>query len=241
MRVVAALSRVGAYEQPRGVPSAHLLYPLTSEGEAQAQQLALELCALAERHHLVLHPVIDASPLLRAYQTACIAADVLSAKTHKPFRVEQHAALCERSVGAAANLTLAQIEEILTRDPRYGRPPAQWKCMPTFELPFPGAESLVSAGRRVAEHLRNTATSLASKSRAETLKLFVGHRGALRYAASELGVLELARAPGLSMQHGRPVLIERLTAGPWIHLDGAWQECVPAAEVASPIASPIEG
>ncbi|HEX7476886.1 MAG TPA: histidine phosphatase family protein, partial [Polyangiales bacterium] len=195
-----------------------------------------ELCVLAERHRLVLHPVIDCSPLLRAYQTACIAAEVLAAETRKPFRVEQHAALCERSLGAAANLTVAQIDQILARDSRYGRPPPHWRYLPTFELPFPGAESLMSAGKRVAEHLRNTALALASKSRAETLKLCVGHGGALRYAACELGVLELARAPQLSMQHGRPVLIERLTAGSWTHLDGSWEERSPIAKVAADVA-----
>jgi len=146
MRDVAALSRHAIYEQPNGVPSAHLLYPLTPEGEEQARHLAMSVYELAEHHRLVVHPVIDASPLLRAYQTACIAAELLSAKTQKPFRVEQHAALCERSLGAAGNLTLEQIETILRRDPRYGRPPLGWKYLPTFQLPFPGAESLVAAG-----------------------------------------------------------------------------------------------
>ncbi len=224
MRVVAALTRHGIYEQPSGVPNAHLLYPLTAEGEAQARRLGTSIAEMASHHRLVVHPVIECSPLLRAYQTACIAADVLATQARKPFRVEQYAALCERSLGAAANLTLDQIETILARDPRYGRPPAQWKYLPAFELPFPGAESLIRAGARAAEHLRASAASLASKSRAATLKVFVGHGGAFRYAACELGVLELSQAPQLSMHHARPVLIERATGGGWTHLDGAWKE-----------------
>ncbi len=230
MRVILALSRHGSYEEAQSRQGAIVSYPLTSEGRAQAKNLARELCRLAALHHLVVHPVIDASPLPRDQETACIAAEVLTAATRKPFRVEQHAVLCERSLRPAADRTPAEMEQTLMQD---RLPAGTTELSSISERPFPAAESLVAAGRRVAEHLRKTALALASKSRAETLKLFVGHGGALCYAACELGMVDLASVSTLAIPHGRAVLIERLTTGSWTFLDGAWKDERPGADEAS--------
>jgi 2,3-bisphosphoglycerate-dependent phosphoglycerate mutase len=221
MRIVAAIARHGALERPKGVPSAQLLYPLTSQGREQAASLAQRLLAYSDQHALTLHPVIDASPLLSAFETATIVAEALSRATHRPFRVDQHDVLCARSFGPAANLTIAEIEDLLAGDARCGRPPPGWRHFPEFALPFPGAESLRDAGQRVAEHLRASAARLATKSRASKLQLFVSHSCALRYASVELGVLDAARAGNLGMHHCEPILLEAQPSGSWQHLDGA--------------------
>lgn len=186
MRTVAAVVRHGAHEEPESVTDTPLLAPLTRRGEAQARELAQHVLELSERHALTLHPVVDSAPLLAAYQTACIVAELLSRATHRPFRVDQHAALRARS--------------------------------PNTD------ESFEDAGLRASQHLHASITGLASKSRASKLKLFIGHGSVFRHACAQLGVLDAARMPHVSMNRCQPLLLEWPTQGTWRHLDGSWKE-----------------
>ena len=64
--------RHAEYEQPKGVPSALLPHPLTSDGFIQAKEGAKKLCAFFDGNPDLLPPYIECSILLRAYQTAQI-------------------------------------------------------------------------------------------------------------------------------------------------------------------------
>ena len=214
--------RHGDYHQLADTPSAYQPFPLTAAGEAQAATGAAELQSLLAAHSLALCPEIDSSTLLRAWQTAGIFAGKLSA-TGGPADIASFDALAERCVGSVANLSAARIAQIVAADPRYEPLPGGWKSASHFRLPFPGAESLMEAGERVALHIRERMDALAAAPRTDTLKLFVGHGAAFRHAAHLLGVLNFDDIPALSMHHGRPVLLERLARGRWQHLDGEWK------------------
>lgn len=223
-RVIAALCRHGIYEQPDGVPSAHLPHPLTQEGRAQAAAFADELVTLCETRGWTLCPVLDSSPLLRAFETASVASEALSKRLDRPFSVEEFAALTERCVGAAANLTVDAIEAIVTRDPRFATPPAGWKSSSDYRLPFVGAESLLEAGARCADHLRMRTEPLREAPDDDTiLKVFVGHGAAFRHAAVHVGALALEDLPRLSMHHARPVCLATRETSPWNTVAGAWK------------------
>ena len=86
-RQVAALVRHGVYDQPRGVPSAHLPHPLTDEGQVLARAAGDELQAMAAEARLSIDPVVDASQLLRAWQTARGLATRLEELGAGPFTV----------------------------------------------------------------------------------------------------------------------------------------------------------
>lgn len=223
-RFVVALVRHGEYEQPERVPSATLPHPLTAKGCAQARELATTLQGEADARGLALAPALDCSPLLRAWQTATIAASHLSEQLGRELGVEQHEDLCERSLGAAANLTIEQIADAVAGDPRVPPLPPDWKGHPRFRLPFLGAESLLQAGARVAAHLERRAHAHASTSPGEDrLHVVVSHGGALRHAAVCLGVLALERAASVSMHHCGHVLVERLDDGQWTQIGGSWK------------------
>jgi 2,3-bisphosphoglycerate-dependent phosphoglycerate mutase len=228
-RLVAALVRHGEYRQPAGMPSAHLPYPLTAAGEEQARQGASEIDAMARERGLKLHSVLDSSRMLRAWQTATTMAHTLEGLSAlNDARVEEFDALAERGLGAAANLTMKEIEAIVQEDPRHGPLPPDWKLHSDFRLPLQGAESLLDAGERAARHISNRLASAEHSTDAALLKVFVGHGGAFRYAAVHLGVLRPAEARKLSMHHCRPVLIERLGADRWQHIAGHWKARPPA-------------
>lgn len=222
--VIAALCRHGEYEQPEQVPSAHLLHPLTARGRKQASALAQELLALARTHNFRIHPIIDCSSLLRAYETASIVADQLTTTTDSSFAVEEFQALSERCLGAAANLRIDQIEAILARDPRYAIPPAGWKASADYRLPFIGAESLLDAGARIARHLRARTAGLRRDEHGTVLKVFVGHGGGYRHAAACLGTLRLTEIPHLSMHHARAVCLRSDDNQPWTLVAGAFKQ-----------------
>src|SRR5262245_12013320 len=127
-RVVAALVRHGAYHQPENVPSALLPHPLLERGVEQARELGHRLHEQARGLGLMLDPVLDCSNLLRAVQTATLAAGVLQEiEADLDFRTAEFADLAERSVGAAANLTVEAIAEALRTDPRQPPLPPNWK------------------------------------------------------------------------------------------------------------------
>lgn len=222
VRAVLAIARHGEYEQPPGIPSAHLAHPLTSEGREQARQLGLQVADMAAAQRWNMHGVIESSPLLRAYQTAEIACAVLEQATKAPHRVAEHAALAERSLGAAANLPIAEIERMLALDPRHPAAPADWKTSSHYRLPWIGAESLSEAGERTAAYLRTLAARLRRTGR-DAIQLVIGHGGAFRHAARALGVLDAARVAQLSMHHCRPILLD-WDGGAFQQIGGEWKE-----------------
>jgi 2,3-bisphosphoglycerate-dependent phosphoglycerate mutase len=222
-RVIAALLRHGAYRQPEGVPSAHLPYPLTAEGERQARASAEALISLAQAEKWQVDCTVESSRMLRAWQTAMIVAEVLTRRLATTYRVEEYDALAERGLGALANLTIEQIEEVLRQDPRFAAPPRGWKRDNRFRLPVQGAESLEEAGARAAAHLETRMQSLAHTVRRDTLKVFVGHGGAFRLAAVKLGILDYGQTTGLSMFHCRPIFLEKDAGGRWKHVGGEWK------------------
>jgi len=167
--------------------------------------------------------VIDTSSLLRAWQTAQVAADTVADGSGRRPAVESFDCLAERGLGSAANLTEREIEEIVARDPRYDPLPAGWKGDSGFRLPFIGAESLLEAGERVARHLRERINRLESTAGHTVVKLFVGHGGAFRHAAAALGVMTVAEAGARSMFYGSVVFLEARPEGPWRHVAGDWK------------------
>src|SRR5690606_36817225 len=118
-----------------------LPHPLSERGIEQARSLGDSLHDEARRLGLMLDPVLDCSVLLRARQTAELAADTLDrVEEDQRFSVAEFAELAERSVGAAANLTIEAIEAALRVDPRHPELPAGWKAHPRYRLPVPGSE-----------------------------------------------------------------------------------------------------
>lgn len=226
-RFVVALVRHAEYEQPERVPSATLPHPLTPKGCVQARELAATLLAEADAHALVLGSFIDCSSLLRAWQTATIASVHMAERLGREIAIEQHDELCERSLGAAANLTIEQIADAIAGDPRLPPLPPDWKGHPRFRLPVLGAESLLQAGARVAAHVERRAHAHAfvpaGEAREDRLHVVISHGGALRHAAICLGILEVERAVGVSMHHCGHVLVERHADGQWTQVGGSWK------------------
>jgi broad specificity phosphatase PhoE len=249
---VLAWIRHGEYAQPPGVPSAHLPHGLTLRGQEQALNAARVVSQYAEEHGLAIDRVIDSSRLRRAWETARLMARELQRLGSLPLvieesRIEQRGApefcvqefdeLAERSLGAAANLTIGEIEAVLAADPRFEVPPPGWKRDPCYVLPLTGAESFEQAGRRVARHVM---TRMRAQNGAASLKLFVGHGGAFRHAARELGLLSPEEVQRLTMQHGTPIYLEHLylghpddgmTRARLVHAGGEWPPRKAAAAV----------
>jgi len=230
--------RHGEYAQPPGVPSAHLPHGLTARGREQAAEAARVIWQFASERGLTLDPSVDCSRLLRAWQTAELIARQLEALGSAKLAVKEFDALMERSLGAAANLSVEQIEAVLAADPRYGLPPPGWKRDAHHLLPLPGAESLAQAGQRVARHVRTRMRAVAAATSASTLTLFVAHGGAFRHAASELGLLSASDVQRLTMQHGAPIFLEYhpardndATAERWVRIAGDWRERLTTAPV----------
>ncbi len=211
-----AFIRHGDYHQTPDVPSAHQPYDLTDAGIAQASDAAMEIEALLVHLQATLDPVLDCSPLLRAWRTADIMARELSGAC----AVESFDDLTERCVGSAANLTSTEITKIIENDPRFEAPPADWKSNSYYCLPFPGAESLMAAGERLARHVNRRVSG--EKADNAILKLIVGHGAAFRHAAYQMGVLKFEDIKRLSMFHARPVVLLRQSGG-WKHVTGDWK------------------
>src|SRR5688572_12647273 len=129
---VLAWIRHGEYAQPPGVPSAHLPYGLTSRGRDQAVAAARAVWDFARERQLELDPVLDCSRLRRAWETAALLAEELARLGGPALQVEEFEALAERGLGAAANLTVDQIEAVLVSDPRFSAPPPGWKRDPDY-------------------------------------------------------------------------------------------------------------
>jgi broad specificity phosphatase PhoE len=218
--LIAALLRHCDYHQLPDVPSAHQPFPLTETGRRQAREAAKHLRTTLDNRGWSLIQEIDSSRMLRAWETARIIALELDGQ---PVPIESFDALAERGLGSAANLTVKRIEDIVRTDPRCDDPPVDWKSNSHYRLPLQGAESLLEAGRRVADHLILRIDELRVKGVTSGVKLFVGHGAAFRHAAYHLGVLEFDQIAKLSMYHGRPVFLEALRNGCWRHRAGDWK------------------
>jgi len=221
--LIAALIRHGIYEQPTGVPSGHLPHPLTAEGRKQAAELAGELLAMCEENRWRLHPVLFTSTLLRAYETATIAATGLGEALGVEVRVVESEMLVERSLGAVANLTLEEIERFVERDPRFASLPPAWKSLSAVKLPFQGCESLLEAGARAAGYLTQTFARVEEQVEENTLVAFIGHGGAFRHAAAALGIFDAETARSVSMYHAKAVALRRSPENRWTHVAGEWK------------------
>lgn len=216
---VAALVRHGDYHQRAGAPSALQPFPLNQRGEAQARAAVPRLDALMRDHGLTLAPIVHCSPQLRAWSTADIIAQGLRDLGHEVSGLVETPALSERSVGTLANLTAEEIEAVVKSDPRHAPPPEGWKSDSHYALPYPGAESLIAAGQRVAAHLKATLEGTAPSQ----LQLFVGHGASFRHAAHHLGVLSFEEIRQLSMFHAHPLLLRYNPHGSWRHFAGDWK------------------
>lgn len=226
-RLIVAFVRHGEYQQPPGVPSAHLPYPLTPGGIEQATAAAATLMDVASNESWGIEPVIDSSCQLRGWQTASIIASELKLHGINGANVESFEALAERCLGSAANLTVEQIESVVAADPRYEPLPAGWKSDSNFRIPLQGAESLMQAGARVMQHVAGRADSLVQDISVDTLKIFVGHGAAFRHVAVHMGLMSTEQAVALSMYHCTPLYFERLSDRQdnkkWCHIAGEWK------------------
>jgi 2,3-bisphosphoglycerate-dependent phosphoglycerate mutase len=220
---VLAWIRHGEYAQPDDVPSAHVPHGLTAHGRDQALAAAQAVWQFAQQQGLELAPTVDCSCLRRAWETAHLMTRELHRLGATALAVHEFEELAERSLGAAANLTIAEIEAVLADDPRFEVPAPGWKREPSYRLPLPGAESLEEAGRRVARHVSFRMRQTRGKAQ---LQLFVGHGGAFRHAARALGLLSCEEARQLSMQHASPIYFEHHaaeTGDRLVHVSGEWR------------------
>lgn len=211
-----AFFRHGAYAQWADVPSARQPWALTDAGRQQARDGAHLLHQMLADRGLALAPVIHCSRQLRAWHTADILAETLRGLGHAVTDLRETSALAERGLGAAANLTVAQIEQALADDPRHDAPPEGWKSDSDYCLPLEGAESLMMAGARVATHLEHT-------GQPDRVTIHVGHGASFRHACHHLGLLSRDDIARYSMFHARPSLICHGRDGTWQHLAGAWK------------------
>ena len=212
-----ALVRHGAYRQITDAPSALQPFPLTEAGRRHAGQSADHLQAFSNQHAIPIATTIHSSPLLRAWQTAEAITQILPGR----WQIVEDARLCERAVGSVANLTIDTIEQIVANDPRYDPLPRGWKSDSDFRLPFPGAESLLEAGQRVATYLTDTMQRQGNAP--SSLHIVVGHGAAFRHAAHHLGVLSREEVGAVSMYHDQPVFLRLDPGRQWRLAGGKWK------------------
>ncbi|MEM9177331.1 MAG: histidine phosphatase family protein [Myxococcota bacterium] len=219
-RRIAAFVRHGDFDRPPNTASAHSPRALSQKGQAQAEAAAGPIAALCREHGLMIDKRIEASQLLRAWQTANVLASALEAETGRSHHVIQRDELIERGLGSAANLPLDEIAEMLAKDPRIGPLPEGWRRRPEFRLPLPGAESLMQAGARVASRVAASLDSIPDDDPTDLARLFVAHSGCLRHASVVLGAVDVRDVSGLSMDFLGCVLVEKKPSGEWVHLAG---------------------
>ena len=229
-RRVAGLVRHGHFDRPDRMASAHLPLPLSEKGRDQASSSALPILDYCDELGLELDPVIEASQLLRAWETAGLLAKALEARTGRRFVVQERGELVERSLGSCANLRFDEIAERLGQDPRLAPLPTGWRRIPEFRLPVPGAESLMMAGARAATRIASSLKSIPDDDPRDVLRLFVAHGGCLRHAAVQLGALDLRSVAGLSMDHAQTILVEQFGNGDWVQVAGRWTKRLPSTQ-----------
>lgn len=223
-RRVAAFIRHGHFDRPEGTASAHSLFPLSAKGRAQATAAAKTVAALCEEHGLEIDNRVEASQLLRAWETANLLSEGLAKRTGQSLHVIQRDELIERGLGSAANMTFDRIQQMIESDPRIGPLPEGWRRVPEFRLPVQGAESLMQAGARVAARVAASIESIPEDDSRDVVRLFVAHSGCLRHAAVVLGALDVRKVSGLSMDFLQVVLIEQHANGEWVHLAGEFEK-----------------
>lgn len=125
--VALALIRHGEYAQLANTPSALQPYPLTEKGAQDVREQARQFGEWLSGSGYQLNAEIHCSTLLRAWQTADIYRQELIPLFVEPPRLCSFSALCERSVGALANLSVEEIERIVALDPRLAPLPEGWK------------------------------------------------------------------------------------------------------------------
>ena len=217
-RSFAAIIRHGAYFQRPETPSARQPFGLTPEGLQHARAGAETLDAMIKERGLKVNGTMYCSRQLRAWQTAMEIMACLQQHGHDVSELHQTSALAERGLGSAANLTLEEIEQVLSDDPRYDRPPSGWKADSDYRLPLEGAESLMDAGARVARHLSDTTAANPG-----VVTIHVGHGASFRHACFHLGVLRRDEIAQLSMFHGNPLLICYKANASWEKIAGSWK------------------
>lgn len=227
-RRIAAFVRHGDFDRPENTASAHSPRALSPLGRAQAEAAAASIAALCRDHGLTIDERIEASQLLRAWETANVLAKALEPETGRAHHVVQSDELIERGLGSAANLTLDTIADLLAEDPRIEPLPEGWRRMPEFRLPLPGAESLMEAGARVAARVAASLDAIPDDDPTDLARLFVAHSGCLRHAAVVLGAIDVRHVAGLSMDYLGCVLLEKTPGGEWIHLAGEFAKYAPA-------------
>jgi len=250
---IAVFIRHGDYQQRRDTPSALQPFPLSTLGEQQAASVPAMLVEFCQAHNLQVSSCIHSSCLLRAWQTAAIIGKALAqslAPTTIPLmasplpsiwdstipsnfshpsrqmHVQESQALCERAMGSLANLSVSAIEDVLRKDPRYPSPPENWKSDSHYALPYPGAESLMQAGQRVANHIQQVMAALPKD--AGVLQIFVGHGAAFRHAACHKGMLSFEDIARLSMFHAKPIYFT-VKKSHWEQQAGDWKIRTPSA------------
>ncbi len=221
------LVRHGHFDRPENTASAHSLLPLSATGRAQAEQAAEVIATACAERSLEIDEQIDASQLLRAWQTAIVLAERLGARSGCRYRVVERDALIERGLGSAANLTFDRIRELVELDPRLDPLPEGWRRRPDFRLPLPGAESLLDAGSRAAACIRESLDSIPAEDPRDLARLFVAHSGCLRHAAVALGALDEGIVSARSMEFVQAVLIEREPGDRWRLVGGEFPDFLP--------------
>ncbi len=216
--------RHGHYHQPEGVPSALLPHPLTEKGRNQALEGAKKVVELFQDTQHKLPSVIECSSALRAYETATIIQQELSKAFGQMIPIGETSQLTERNLGAAANLTVEEIESVLEKDPRYGVPEKGWKSSKDYCLPFVGAESLRMAGSRVAQVIQNPNDYLKFPKSGESnaIRIIVGHGASFRHACEELCILQPHEVKARSMFHAEPMYFTGSCTN-WKHVSGEWK------------------
>jgi len=228
-RRIAAFVRHGHFARPEGTASAHSLFPLSPKGRGQARAAVDAILDFAEEFGLDVDARLEASQLLRAWETAKVIAEELESRTGRSFHVLQRNDLIERGIGSAANMRFEDIEALLAEDPRIAPLPKGWRRRPEFRLPVQGAESLMQAGARVAARVSASMNSIPADDSRDVMRLFVAHSGCLRHAAVTLGALDVRKVPGLSMGFAQTVLIEKMPNGEWVHLAGQFEKHLPGS------------
>lgn len=228
-RRVAGLVRHGHFDRPDRTASAHRILPLSARGREQAALAAEAILDVCREHRLELDSTIEASQLLRAWETATVLAEALAARTGQRFAVEERDEIIERGIGSCANLRFEEIESLLAADPRLEPLPDGWRRIPHFRLPVQGAESLMQAGERTAARIRESLGSIPADDPRDLLRLFVAHSGCLRHAAVDLGVVDVRAVSGLSMDFCQMIAVERRRDQGWRQLAGQWKKHLPAS------------
>ncbi len=221
-RRIAVFVRHADYQQLANTPSALQPFSLTVNGVKQAKQAAADFNQYISQRDWLLVSEIDSSPLLRAWQTAMLFKSETTLSNSDLMSVVSFDELVERSVGSVANLTTEQIEKVVEQDPRFNSLPENWKSNSHFKLPFIGAESLLDAGKRVAQHLSERMFALPQIEQTQ-VKLFVGHGASFRHAAYQLGIISFDDIARLSMYHAQPLYFEYFEDGHWQHIAGDWK------------------